>query len=82
MKRKEFKQLTRDALEAKGVQVDEKALESAMGKVARHAKAKYGDIDYWQYEHEEGGVYNGVFFYEEYGAVRTFNRDRYQSNRG
>ena len=80
MTRKEFKAELIKALEAKGVEVDSKKVESAINKVAIHARNKYGSAD-WECEHDESGVGNAVCFYYEYKVENSFNRSLYRQNR-
>jgi hypothetical protein len=80
MNRKEFKNELVKTLESKGVEVDAKRIESAMNKTAIHARNKYGDAN-WDYEYEESGVGNAVYFYNEYKVENSFNRNLYRQNK-
>lgn len=48
------------------------AIDSALGKLARHTKNRDG-VTTWQ----EDDIENAVCFFNEFGNQKTFNRDRY-----
>jgi hypothetical protein len=80
MKKSDYKNQLIAALELKGIVIDNNQLNSALAKVAIHARNKYGSAN-WDYELDESGVSNGVYFYNEYLKSQTFNRETYQASR-
>jgi hypothetical protein len=80
MKKSDYKKQLIAALGLKGIVIDNDQLNSALSKVAIHARNKYGSAN-WEYELDESGVYNGISFYNDYKNKNTFNRQTYQQSR-
>lgn len=74
--RAEFKKALITHLKKRGEKPDEKNVNSALGKLARHAKQKYGNEGYWEDEHREQGIESAIAFHDESktGTADTFNR--------
>ena len=80
MNKSDYKNQLIAALELKGIVIDNDQLNSALSKVDIHARNKYGSAN-WDYELDESGVDNGIYFYNEYKYQNTFNRQTYQQSR-
>lgn len=81
---KEFKAGALAKLGEGGAVVNMEIFAKALAKAKRHMTAKYGGLKY-DTEFSECGYDNVVYFYSETTAVpdggKTFNRERYLSNR-
>lgn len=80
MKKADYVKQLIDELTAKGIVVNQNQLKSAMAKVALNARNKYGSSN-WEYELNESGVSNGIYFYNEYLKKDTWNREMYRQSR-